>query len=112
MRWLSISASFRQEASVRRRPVPYQQQQDRAVAEVGRRFDQLRDFLRTEHHRELLRAFPQTDVVELRIVSLQGLLEEKPQSGQAIGDGARGQFLVAQHVQLKLANLFGTQLIG
>jgi hypothetical protein len=40
------------------------------------------------------------------------LFEEESQSGQAIREGARSQSLVAQHVELKLANLLGAQLIG
>jgi hypothetical protein len=39
-----------------------QQEQNRSVAEVGRGFDQLGDFLRTENHGELLRPFGHTQV--------------------------------------------------
>src|ERR1039457_590775 len=89
-----------------------QQHQDHSIADIGRGLDQLLDFFRAKDDRKLLRSSGQPHIVELRIVPLEHLLEEKSQSRHAVLDGSGRQLLVPQHVELELAELFGPQLFG
>jgi len=61
--------------------------------------------------RKLLRPSGQSHIVELWVVPLEHLLEEEPQSRHAVLDGSGRQLLVPQHVELELAQFFGTHLV-
>ena len=110
MRLLSISAIFSCDASVRRRPVEYNNSRIIRYRILGA--DSI-SFSTSSGLRTTgaFRPSGQSHIVELRVMSLEHLLEEEPQSRHAVLDGSGRQLLVPQHVELELAQLFGPQLV-
>ena len=85
-------------------PIPSIVLVDRAPGEsFPAALNQLLDFFGSEHDGKLLRR--QRHVVQLRVVSLQNLLEKEVQGRHALLHGSSRQLLIPQHLQLELANL-------